>query len=53
MKLFLPNYQCKFTKGYIAQHCLLVMIENWELAVKKRAFFGCLLTDLLKAFYYL
>ena len=24
------KYQCGFRKGYIAQHCLLVMLEKWK-----------------------
>ena len=24
------KYQCAFLKGYSAQQCLLVMIENWK-----------------------
>ena len=37
-------------KGYGAQHCLLVMIENFKEAIDRGNKFGALLTDLSKAF---
>ena len=46
----LSKFQCGFRKGYNAQHCLLTMLEKWKTAVDKKANFGALLTDLLKAF---
>ena len=42
--------QCGFRKGYGAQHCLLVMIENFKEATDRGNEFGALLTDLSKAF---
>ena len=44
------KYQCGFRKGYSAQHCLLVMIEEWKKVVDNGGAFGALLTDLSKAF---
>ena len=42
--------QCGFRKGYNAQHCLLVMIEEFKEAIVRGNEFGALLTDLSKAF---
>ena len=39
-------------KGY-TQHCLLIMLEKWKLAVDKNKAFGALFADLSKAFVYL
>ena len=44
------KYRCGFSKGYSAQHCFLVLIENWEKIVEYGDVFGALLTDLSKAF---
>ena len=41
-------YQCGFRKDYSAQHCLLVMIENFKEAIYRGDKFGSLLTDLSK-----
>ena len=46
----LSKYQCGFSKGYSAQHCLLVMIEKWKQIVDYGGVFGALLTELAKAF---
>ena len=40
------KYQCGFLKGYSAQQCLLVMIENWKKIVDHGGVFGTLLTGL-------
>ena len=48
---FFSEFQCGFRQGFSAQHCLLVMIKNWEESVDKRNMSGTLLTDLSKAFY--
>ena len=42
--------QCGFGKGYIAQHCLLVMTEKFKETIDKGNEFGALLTDLSKTF---
>ena len=42
--------QCDFKKGYSAQHCPLVMIENFKEAIDRGDKFSALLTDLSKAF---
>ena len=42
--------QCGFWKGYIAQHCLLVMIEKFKETIDRANEFGALLTDLSKAY---
>ena len=46
----LSKIQCGFRKGYSTQHCLLLMLEKWKLAVDNNEAFGALLTDLSKAF---
>ena len=35
---------------WIAQHCLLSMLEEWKYAIDNRKMFGALLNDLSKAF---
>ena len=42
--------QCKFRKGFSAQHCLVAMLEKWTFCNDKGKSFGALLTDLSKAF---
>ena len=44
------KFQCGFRKGFNAQHCLLLMIDQWKKAVANNKAFGALLTDLSKAF---
>ena len=44
------KFLCGFRKGYIAQHCLLGMLEKWNKAVDNKKVFGALLTDFSKAF---
>ena len=39
----------RFSKGYIAQHCILAMIEKWKTAADNGGV-AALLTDLSKAF---
>ena len=46
----LSPYQCGFRKGFSAQQCLIVMIENWRKSLDHGGSFGALLTDLSKAF---
>ena len=43
---FLSKYQCRFRKGFSAQHCLLSMLEKWKSAIDNRKMFRALLTDL-------
>ena len=43
-------YQCGFRKGINPQHCLIAMLEKWNLRKDKGDSFGALLTDLSKAF---
>ena len=46
------KYQCGFRKDYIAQHCLLVLIEKWKKVVDTGGAFGALLyLKVLIAFY--
>ena len=44
------KYQCRYRKGYSAQHCLLFMIEKWKRILDYGVDFGALLTDLSKTF---
>ena len=46
----LSNVQYCFRKGYIAQHCLIVLIEKCSKFLNKGCFSGILMTDLSKAF---
>ena len=46
----LSKYQCRFRRGYIAQHCLITLIEKWKKSVDNGGAFGALFTDLSKAF---
>ena len=45
----LLKFQCGFRKGYSRQHCLLLMLEKWKLAVDNNEAFEALLTDLSKS----
>ena len=47
---FLSKYQCRFRKGFIAQHCLLAMLEKWKKSADTNKVFFALLIDLSKAF---
>ena len=29
------KYQCSFRQGYNIQHCLLMMVEKWKVALDK------------------
>ena len=49
-KYFVSKFQCSFREGFITQHSLLSMLENWKRAVDDNKVFGALLTDLLKTF---
>ena len=49
----LSKFQCGFSKGFSAQHCLFAMLEIWKSAVDNKRNFGALLTDLSKALDYL
>ena len=44
-KNILSKFQCGFRKGYSTQHCLLIILEKWELTVDNNEAFGALLTD--------
>ena len=44
------KFQCKFWKGFIAQHCLLEMVEKWRKNLHEGDETGAILTDLSKAF---
>ena len=46
----LCKYQCRFRRGYIAQHCMITLIKKWNKSVDNGGAFGALLTDLSKAF---
>ena len=46
----LPKQQCRFRKGFIAQHSLLKLLEKWRQSLDQGLEFGVLLTDLSKAF---
>ena len=46
----LSKWQSGFRQGYSAQHCLLVMVENWRQCPDDGGVSGALLTDLSKAF---
>ena len=50
LMLFFSKYQWGFRKGYIAQHCLLVLIEKCKKFVDQESMFGALLTKLSKTF---
>ena len=43
-------YQCSFRKGIDPQHCLIAMLEKWNLTKDKGDSFGALLTDISKTF---
>ena len=45
------KFQCAFRKDFIAQHCLLLMIDKWRKALDNSKVFGALLTDLSKVFH--
>ena len=48
-ELILSKYQCRFCKGFNAQHCPVSMIERWKESVYNGGAFGTLTTDLSKA----
>ena len=45
----LSKYQCRFRKGFNAQHCLVSMIEKSKESVDNGVAFGGLMADLSKA----
>ena len=47
---FFEKHQCRFRKGYNAQHCLLVMIEKMKEARDKNEVCDAVLADLSQAF---
>ena len=47
---FFSKYQCKFSGGFSAQHCLVSMLEKWKSAADNTKSFGAFLTDLSKTF---
>ena len=44
-KNILSKFQCGFRKVYSTQHCLLIILEKWELTVDNNEAFGALSTD--------
>ena len=46
----LSKFQCGFRRGYSTQHCLLLILEKFKLAVDNNEAFKALLTDLSKVF---
>ena len=46
----LSPLQCGFRKFHSAQHCILVLIEKWKIALDSKQKAGIILTDLSKAF---
>ena len=44
----LSKFQCRFRKGYGAQHCLLMMLETWKEGADNNKVFRALLTNLSK-----
>ena len=47
----LSKYQCRFSRSYSKQHCLISLIEKWKKSVDNSSTFDVLLlTNLLKAF---
>ena len=47
---FFSKYQCRFRKGFGAQHCLVSMLEKWKSATDNKKWFRALFKDLSKAF---
>ena len=51
MSSFLTKFSVYgFKKGFIAQHCLVAMLEKWKFCNDKGKSFGALMTDLWQAF---
>ena len=46
----LSKYQCRFRKGFNAQHCPVSMTEEWKESADNGGVFGTLTTELSKAF---
>ena len=46
----LSKYQCRFRRGYNAQHCLITLIETLKKSIDNGGAFGALFTDRSKAF---
>ena len=45
----LCKYQCRFRRGYIAQHCMITLIKKWKKRCRQWRCIWCV-TDLSKAF---
>ena len=52
MNIKYSNFECGFHKSYNTQHCLIVMVEEWEAMLGKGKNYGALLTDHSKTFYF-
>ena len=50
LKTYCQNINLGFCKGYIAQHCLIALIEKWKQNVNNGGAFQALMRDLPKAF---
>ena len=49
----LSKHQCSFRQGHSAQHCQIVLLENWKESADQGHVFEALPTDLSKAFDFL
>ena len=47
---FIAKYQCEFRNDFSAQHCLVLLLEQWKSATDNKKSFGTHLTNLSKAF---
>ena len=47
------KFQCRFRKGFNAQHCLLLVIEKWREVLDNDGETAAVLTDLSKTFGYI
>ena len=47
------RFQCRFRKGFNAQHCLLLVIEKWREVLDNDGETAAVLTDLSKTFGYI
>ena len=47
------RFQCRFRKGFNAQHCLLLVIEKWREVLDNGGETAAVLTDLSKTFGYI
>ena len=44
------KFQCRFRKGFNAQHYLLLITDKWKKAIDDNQAFGALFTDISKTF---